>query len=92
MLQISNIIHTDFQYYGHIMWLVLIVYYLIPIPFMNYHGTMYFLKLMFHVLISVTPLIRCNPIIIWLSEQIVSFSQPFADFGYAICKLQNIKS
>jgi hypothetical protein len=75
------------------MWLVLILYYLVPIPFTNhYYSTMYFLKLMFQVIISITPFIKCNPIIIWLSEQIVSFSQPFADFAYSICKLQNLKS
>jgi len=27
---------------------------------------------------------------IWLSEQLVSFSQPFSDLAYTICKTNNI--
>jgi len=48
------------------------------------------MKLLTFVVLS--PIIRMNIIIIWLSEQIVSCSQPISDLAYSICKVQDYNS
>lgn len=80
ILQISDIISFNFRYLGHIMWGVLIFYFLVPLPFTNYKRKAYFLKLLIHVALSPFPFIICTFQIIWMSEQAVSFSQPMTDF------------
>ena len=79
-----------FRYFGHIMWLFLIIYLFIPLPWGINQGKKYFLKLLGNVILSLFPFIRSNILVIWITEQFVSFIQPMSDFAYSMCKLDNI--
>jgi len=92
MLEMANVINTGFRYFGHIMWLFELIYFLVPIPYTYRQGKLFFLKLLGNVILSPFPFIKSSILIIWISEQFVSFSQPMVDFTYAICKLNNIDS
>lgn len=74
------------------MWLFLIIYLFIPLPWGYNQGKKYFLKLLGNVVLSVFPFIRSNVLVIWITEQFVSFTQPMSDFAYSICKLDNINA
>ncbi len=86
----AEVLKTTFKYWGHIVWLIIIVYYLVPLPYANNRGKYYILKLFFKVLIS--PFTLSNGLLIWITQQLVSNSQTFSDFFYSCCKLNNIKS
>lgn len=80
ILQGANVISSRFRYLGHIMWAVLILYFLVPLPFTNYKRKAYYFKLLIYVSLSPFPFIDNTFPIIWISEQAVSFSQPLTDF------------
>ena len=72
-----------FRYFGEIFWAIIICYLILPLPILHYKGRLYFLKILGKVIMS--PCIRMSFLIIWVSEQLVSFNQPFADLFYTIC-------
>ena len=72
------------------MWGIEIVYFLVPLPFTNYKRKAYFLKLLISVLLSPFPFVKSSLPIIWMSEQMVSFSQPISDFFCTAYKIFDI--
>ena len=61
----GGVLKTEFKYWGHVVWLVIFVYYLVPMPYSNNKGKFYFLKLIFKVLIS--PFTRSNGLLVWIT-------------------------
>ena len=82
-LKLSHIINTDFLAFGEVFWIAVFAYILLPLPILQYEGRLYLLKLMVRVVFS--PFIQMSFLIIWVSEQLVSLNQPFADLFYTIC-------
>ncbi len=74
------------------VWLIIFIYYLVPLPFFENKGKFYILKLFGKVLISLLPFTPSNGLLVWLTEQLVSNSQTFSDFYYSMCKLNDYES
>lgn len=55
----------------------------IPIPLTSQKGRIFFYKILWKVIM--TPCIPASFLIIWMTEQLVSFNQPFQDLFYTIC-------
>lgn len=83
MLVLSGTIQTNFLDFGELFWALITCYIFLPLPILNYKGRLYFIKILLRVIAS--PFIQMNFLIIWVSEQLVSLNQPFADFFYTIC-------
>ena len=83
VMQLSGTLGGTFIYYGELFWALLIAYLFLPLPILQHKGRHYFLKLLLDVIIS--PCIPMSFLIIWMSEQLVSLNQPFADLFYTIC-------
>lgn len=82
VVTLSGDIASNFIKFGEIFWLIVLIYILIPIP---WKGSLYFLKTMRKVVLS--PCIKITFLMIWVTEQFVSLSQPFGDMFYTICHL-----
>ena len=80
---LADLIPTNFIYFGEVFWLIIILHVFIPLPILNYKQRLYFVKLMLNVVLS--PCVPMSFLIIWVSEQLVSFVQPFGDLFYTIC-------
>lgn len=92
LLDMARVINTEFRYFGQIMWLIEIVYFLVPLPFTYYQGKLYFLRLIANFILCPFAFMKSSIQIVWIGEQLVSFSQPFSDFAYTVCKTNDINA
>lgn len=84
-LQISKHLKTDFDKFGEIFWLILLAYIFNPFPIFHHEGRFYLIKTIGKILLS--PCFPISFIMVWISEQIMSLSQPLTDFFYTVCYL-----
>lgn len=85
-LQVGGHLRTEFVQFGIIFWGILIfsTIVLAPLTASNKKSGRYlFFRLLANAIM--TPCIPINFMIIWMTEQLASFNQPFGDFYYTIC-------
>lgn len=70
-------------YFGGISWLFTCTYFFIPIPFWNWRGRFYMLKLIGRAILA--PIFGVDFPITWLTDQVVSLVTSFKDLAYTIC-------
>ena len=70
-------------YFGGVAWLFTCTYFFIPIPFWNWRGRFYMLKLIGRSIIA--PIAGVDFPITWLTDQVVSLVTCFKDLAYTIC-------
>lgn len=85
-LQLNGTAEFNFYHFGAIFWVILLVETIVIEPLLkkiSNRNNFPFFKLMGQVL--TTPCIKINFIIIWFTEQLTSFTQPFGDMFYTVC-------
>ena len=65
MLKMGGVLDVGFNNFGHLMWLFLIVYYFVPLPFRSNAGKVYFLRLLAKILVS--PFVRCSRLMLFMT-------------------------
>lgn len=74
------------MHYGAVFWAILILEIIIVSPInmkKSKKGRFYLFKLLGRVIL--TPCVKSSFMIIWVTEQLSSFNQPFGDLFYTIC-------
>lgn len=82
VLEILKFLKSDFIFYGQVFWLILILYIFNPFPVFHHKGRFQTLKMLGKIVLS--PCFPMNFLIIWMTEQLVSLTQPLSDFCYAV--------
>lgn len=70
-------------YLGGIVWIMLIVYVIMPFKIFNWKGRLYMWKLIGRSLIAAFTGVDFP--VIWMTDQFISLVNPFKDFAYTIC-------
>jgi hypothetical protein len=83
VMEIDGHFKSDFKFYGELFWALIFFYVFVPIPFANNKGRILFLRLLLKVIVS--PCDQLTFLIVWITEQLISFNQPMGDFFYTIC-------
>lgn len=82
-LEFAGVIHTGFNSYPELFWLIFLAFMLNPLPILHSKGRFYVIRLFFK---SIFPFfVPMNFLIIWFSEQMVSLTQPTTDFFFTCC-------
>ncbi len=71
------------EYFALVLWMVLALYLVMPVPIFNYQGRLYAMKLIFKCIFS--PYLGVEFIIVWMTDQWISLVTPFRDLSYTIC-------
>ena len=85
-LAVGKHIQSSFLHYGAIFWLILVSLTLAISPLnlsKSRKDRFYFLKMLGRVIL--TPCVKSSFMLIWFTEQMSSFNQPFGDLFYTIC-------
>jgi len=87
LLKISNVYNTETgfrsEYYVLIVYALVFLYMLVPLPLFNHKGRLFALKLIGESLIS--PIFGVTFSIAWMTDQWISLSTPLRDLAYTIC-------
>lgn len=82
LLETFNTLSSNVIYYGQIFWLLLIVFIFNPLPIFHHQGRYQALKMLGKVILS--PCFPMNFLMIWITEQLISLTQPLSDFCYTV--------